>query len=241
MHEACLLREADESPSGIKESDQEEDDNDRPHGRIRQDRSHMRHADAEGRCERRRHGDDAVRRCDDACHKAGERGDDDAIENGAGDFSRHQERGHKGTEDGEPGGRYLEGADGNDGRRICNDDAAALQANKGNEDTDAGCHRIFQILRDRINDDLTDPENGNDSEQDGSDEDPCHRLLPWHTHGKDDGVGEESIVTKPRRDGDRIVRKESHEEASQNRRKCGSREDRPRVHPGIPQDLGIHK
>ena len=61
------------------------------------------------------------------------------------------------------------------------------------------------------------------------------------SHGKDDGVGEESIVTKPRRDGDRIVRKESHEKAAQNRRKCGSREDRPRVHPGIPQDLGIHK
>lgn len=240
-HDAGLLCQSDERTSRIEESDEEEDDDHGPHLRIREDGCHVADAHAKRRVKTRCHGDDAFRRRDDLGHETHDGRQDNAVEDGARHFLGHEDGRHEQAEDGEPGRRHFERTDGDQGRRIRDDDATALQADKGDEDADTGSHCVFQILGDGINDDLADFEQGNQREQDGSDENTAHSLLPGDTHGQYDGIREESIVTEPRCDGDGVVGQEAHEQAAHDGRKSRGREDGTGIHAGIAEDDRIDK
>ena len=101
-----------------------------------------------------------------------------------------------------------------------------------NQQPDADRDRVLQRRRNRRNQALAQAHRGGQDEQRAGDRHRAERDLPRHLHADDDGEGEVEVVAHRRRDGDRVVRQQPHQQRRNGAGEAGGRQHRPEVHPG---------
>ena len=161
-------------------------------------------------------------------------GDQDADEDGTGDLIMGQDRDDDEADEAQDHFGAREGAEAEEGAFVGNDDAGALQGDDGDEQTDAGGDAELQVLRDAVDDLLTELEERHQDEDTALDKDRCQSDGPGvrdvFQFTETDREGKVSVEAEAGGQGDRIVRNESHQERSEGRGESSGNEDAVRVH-----------
>lgn len=105
--------------------------------------------------------------------------------------------------------------------RVRYHDAAVLQADKSNKQTDADGDRQLQRKRDRVKDGLTQPREDQNGHHDAFHDHGGHRLLPGEAETQDQGVRHDRVEAEPRSQRDREVRRYPHRDAGRRCRDAG--------------------
>ena len=116
---------------------------------------------------------------------------------------------------------------------------AFLRPIKRDEQADPARHRGEQMRRDRGDDQLADAGEGQQQEGDARDEDAAQRHRPGHAHRLDDGEAEIGVEPHARRQRERHVGGEAHQDAGEARGEAGGRRDRRDRHAGLAEDRRI--
>ena len=116
------------------------------------------------------------------------------------------------------------------------DDAAVLQADEGDEESDAHRDGVAQVERDGIDDGLAHLEEGEQDEDDALYQDGCQGLLPRVAHHQDQRVGKEGIDTHGRGQRKRQSGIERHDTGGDDGGNDRSRKDTALVHTCIAED-----
>ena len=176
---------------------------------------------------------------DEAERPAGERRGEDADQDRAAHLPRRQRGGHDQPEQSERGAGRVQVAERHRGRRAGDDDPGILEADEGDEQADPARHRREQMRRDRGDDELADAGEGQHQEGDARDEDAAQRHRPRHAHPLDDGEAEIGVEPHARRQRERHVGGDAHQDAGEARGEAGGRRDRRDRHAGLAQDRRI--
>ena len=119
------------------------------------------------------------------------------------------------------------------------DDAGVLERDQRQEQADAGGDRHLERLGDGVDDPFADRQHADDEEDDAGDEHAAQRHLPAVAHAAHHAEGEVGVQPHARRQGDRIVGEEGHQEAADGGGHAGRHEHRAERHLGGRQDRRI--
>ena len=171
-------------------------------------------------------------------------GDEDTDEDGTGDLVVGQDGDDDEADEAEHDFGAREGAEAEEGAFVCDDDACALQGNDGDEQTDTGGDAELQVLRDAVDDLLTELEERHQDEDTTLDKDrrqgdgPGVRDVFQFT--ETDREGKVSVEAEAGGQGDRVVRDECHQERSESRCESGGNKDAVRVHD-VAEDARVDR
>ena len=124
-------------------------------------------------------------------------------------------------------------------RRIADHDAGVLERDQRQEQADAGGDRHLERLRDGVDDPFADRQHADDEEDDAGDEDAAQRHLPGKLHAADHGEGEVGVEPHARRQRDRVVGQERHQQAADRRGDAGRDEHGAERHAGFAEDVRV--
>ncbi len=137
--------------------------------------------------------------------------------------------------------RDLRVVDHRDERRlVVDDDAGGLHRDEADEEADAGRDRALERERDRVEDRLAHGREREREEEETLDEHREQRELPAVAHVQDDRVGEERVEAHARRQHERIVRHECHEERANDRGEARRDKYAAPRDARVRQDVGVH-
>ncbi|MNI57158.1 hypothetical protein D3C73_1122020 [compost metagenome] len=215
------------------------------HEEERQD--HADHADVEDAGDVHGHpGRGQARRCRHdpfVMHQAqaptGEGNGDDADEDRTEHFVIAEDGDHQEAYGREQWARFAQGAELDQGGRAINDDARSFQTDQTEEQTDAGAHGEAQADRDAVEQPFANPREGQNHEQHTGDKHRTKRGFPVVAHGADHGISEERVQTHARRQADRPVRVQAHQQAAQCSGDTGGDERRAVIDPGVSHDVRV--
>ena len=159
----------------------------------------------------------------------------DADEDRAMHVARHQRRREEQTEEREQCRRRGDVTKGDIGRRVLDDQPRPLQPDERDKESDARADGVFQVMRDSIDDRLSDSANRQNQEEHAREEHGTERYSPVQSEDAADIVGKERIQTHARCERDGIVRKNAHGE----RREC--RDPDRRGNRRLLRDTGVRK
>ncbi len=170
---------------------------------------------------------------------ADDRHQEDADQHRAGDAAGFQADDQEEAEDRQQRLRLAEVAHADQGRRVVDDDAGALQGDQREEQADARGDGRAQFQWDAVDDPLADSEDRQQEEQARGDKYRAERDLPGVAHAQHHGVGEEGVEAHAWRQGDRVVGDQAHHRRTDGRRQAGGDEDRALVHAGFAEDARV--
>ncbi|MNP04423.1 hypothetical protein D3C76_963360 [compost metagenome] len=215
------------------------------HEEERQD--HADHADVEythnvhghpGRSQARWGGHDAL-----VVHQAqaptGQGHGDDADEDRAEHLVIAEDGDHQEAHGGEQRAGFAQGAELDQRGRAIDDDTRGFQADQPQEQTHAGAHGEAQADRDAVEQPFADPREGQDHEQHTGHKHRAEGGFPVVAHGADHGVGEEGVEAHARRQADRPVGVQAHQQATECCSDTGGDECRTMIDPGVGHDVGV--
>lgn len=130
---------------------------------------------------------------------------------------------------------------GNKRFRAGNDNSGTLQADERNEKTDPRGDGFFQEQGNRIDDGFADVENGHQQKHNSLTENSGESQLIRIAHFYADGVGEKSVQPHGRRQRDREVGQQPHDQHGKNRRQHGCGEHTSRRHARLAQNQRIDR
>ena len=168
------------------------------------------------------------------CDHAEGPGDQDADEDGTGDLEVGQDGDDDEPDDAENDFGARERTEAEERGFICDDDAGALQCDDRDEEADTGGDAELQVLRDAVDDLLTELEERHQDEDTALDKDRCQSDGPGvrdvFQFTETDREGKVSVEAETGGQGDRIVRDECHQERCEGRCESRGDEDAVRVH-----------
>jgi len=121
------------------------------------------------------------------------------------------------------------------------DDLGVLQSDEGDEHTDAGRDGVTQVLRNGVENHLTNIEEGDEQKDESLDEHDGQRLLPCVVHGLAKREGKEGVETHARCLCERQSCHECKEKGGDGRCQCRGCEQRTFVHAGGGEDGRIDR
>ena len=95
---------------------------------------------------------------------------------------------------------------------------------------------MLERSRDGVDEPFPDRQHGQRDEDDAGKEHRAEGGLPGVPHAEDDPVGEECVLPHARRQSDRVVREQAHEQGAEGGRDTGRDEDGTGVHARIGKD-----
>ena len=174
---------------------------------------------------------------DDAERRRRENADD----HGGADAHHVENRGEEEAEEREEHLGVGQVAERDRGRFVRDDDPAVLEADEGDEGADPHDDCVLEILRDRVDDPLSDARDGEEKEDHARDEDGAETGLPAEARGAADVVREKGGDAEARGHDHRIVRPESHDKGHDDRRQNDGARDGGSVHAGVGEHGGNHE
>ena len=123
---------------------------------------------------------------------------------------------------------------------VLDDDLRRLERDEADEETDAGRDRALEGHRDRIEDPLPDGREREREEDEPLDEHRQERKLPAVTHSQNDAVREEGVESHPRRQHERVVREERHQERAHDGREGRRQEHAAARDARRGENVGVH-
>ena len=190
------------------------------------------------RRQRGRHRHDALE-LGEAERQTDQRHQQDADQSGAADIAVVERHDHDEAEQAQDCRPLLEVAKRNQRRRIPDHDLRLFQRDDAEEEPDAGGNGKFEVLRNRVDDVFADPEDRDEKEDHAGAEHAGERLLPRVFVGQHNGEGEEGIQPHARRERDRVVGIERHDQRGHRGRNAGRDEYRALVHARAGEDLRV--
>ena len=240
LHEARLAGDADEHPHVVEEVHHRkgEDDGEESvaQGALEVELKEGLRDVGETRREPGAFGKRGVAR-DDAERRRRENADD----HGGADAHHVENRGEEEAKEREEHLGVGEVAERDRGRFVRDDDPAVLEADEGDEGADPHDDCVLEILRDRVDDPLSDARDGEEKEDHARDEDGAETGLPAEARGAADVVREEGGDAEARGHDHRIVRPESHDKGHDDRRQNDGARDGGAVHAGVGEHGGNHE
>jgi len=158
--------------------------------------------------------------------------DEDADQDGAGHLADQEDTGKEEAEQGQKHARSAHPSEADEGGRVVHDDAGVLEPDEGDEEPDAGADRGLEIRRDRLDDRLPYPGQGDEQGEAPGEEHRAHGDLPGEAHPLAQPVGEESVEAHPGGEGEGIVREEPHDEGGERGGEAGRHHHGAEVHAG---------
>ena len=146
---------------------------------------------------------------------------DDADQDRTRNAEHEQHRGEGQSGDRDQHARRRERTEGDEGRRVGNDDPGVLEPDEREEHPDAGGDRVLQMKRHRAHDRLPHAQDAEHDEDAARDRDRPERRLPWDLLSQDDGEGEIGVQAHTRRLRERIARDDTHQQAADRGRERG--------------------
>ena len=227
------MRHPDQGAGVVEQIDKQKDEDDcrHPVSRAPRSRARGRWAEALGGA------DDpgkTARPAEDVGGGAGNR-DDDRTGNRAA-FERHHDQ--------KPGRREqcrrcLQIAERDESFRIRGDDPGILQRDDPEKEADPGRDRHLLRARDGIDDPRPDRGHADDQEQDAGQEHRAERHLPGVMQSLDDAVGEIGVHPHARRQRQRIIGEQRHQQGGEGGGEARRDENRAAIHPRIGQDQRV--
>ncbi len=121
------------------------------------------------------------------------------------------------------------------------DETGPLQTDGRDQQSNPRRDRMFDRGGDRRNQPFAQPDAGGQHEDEAGDRNAAQRDAPRHLHADDHGVGEEEVVPHRRRDRDRIVREQRHQDGRERRRQTGGGEHGAEIHARRAQHRRLHE
>ena len=125
-----------------------------------------------------------------------------------------------------------------------NDNAGALAADQRDEQADAGGDGVLEVLRDAVDNLLTELERGEDDEDEALDQNGGQSDSPGivaETHAKADRVGEVGVQAHAGSQSHRVVREEAHDEGCEGGGESRGHKDRVLVHTRCREHARVHR
>ncbi len=169
----------------------------------------------------------------------GEGNGDDADQDRAEYAVVTEDRDHEEADRGEQRAGFAQRAKFDQRCRAVDDDAGSLQPDQAQKQTDTGAHGKPQADRNAVEQPLANPRKGQEHEQHAGDEHRAEGGFPVVAHGADHGVSEESIEAHARRQADRPVGVEPHQQAAERGGDAGGDEGCTVIDPGIGHDVRV--
>ena len=163
-------------------------------------------------------------------------GGDDSDKEGSRDVEDDQRARNDKTDYGKETGAAGDVAEVNQCGGIIHDDAAALQADERDEQTDTGSDRLSQRQRQGVHNRLADTRQSQDYEYYTFNKDSGQRELPAIAHSEADRVAEEGVQSHTRGKGERKLGVESHHEGREDGGDSRGGEEGVLVHSAVSQD-----
>ena len=146
---------------------------------------------------------------------------------------------HDEAERRQDGGGRAKVADGDVGILRRRNDAGVLESDHAEEQADAGGDRHLLRPRNAVDDPRPQRRDAGGDEQEAGQEDRAERRLPRQAEPDHHPIGEEGVGPHAGSEGDRIIRRERHDERSDRGRDTGGDEYRAAVHAGIAEDQRV--
>ena len=96
-------------------------------------------------------------------------------------------------------------------RGVRNDEFGVSQSNKRDEHPDSCCRRMLQAIRHSVDNLLPNARDGENQKQNAGKANDGESSTPGNVHGKTDGIGEIGVQRHSRREGNRIIRVQAHD------------------------------
>ncbi|MNE61102.1 hypothetical protein D3C80_1562910 [compost metagenome] len=123
--------------------------------------------------------------------------------------------------------------------RAVDDNPRRFKTDQSEKQSDAGTHCMTQAHGNAVEQPFAHPRQCQQHEQHPRDEHCAKRRLPGVAHGADHGIGKEGIEPHARRQANRPVGIQAHQQAAQSGGDTGGDECRAVIDAGIGHDVGV--